>query len=119
MAAMSQGSGMGRHWRGIFFKPWSTKRRDAAWDLLGLILLLTGAGFMFLVAIPEILSYRMLGSDGAVLLGPDRAALLAPPDPTQVAEHDRYLLRAVPAMILIFIGTVLQGRRPWREFREG
>lgn len=105
--------------RGIVFKAWSAKRRDACCDLLGLALLLIGAVFMFLVAIPEAISYQLVTPEGVHIVTPEGLLILVPPDAAHLAERDRYLVGALPAIILILLGTFFQARRPWREFREG
>ncbi len=104
---------------GIVFKAWSAKRRDACCDLLGLTLLLIGAAFMFLVAIPEAISYQLVTPERVHIVTSEGLQILVPPNAAHVAERNRYLVGASPAMILILFGTFFQARRPWREFREG
>ncbi|WP_158745687.1 hypothetical protein [Acidisphaera sp. L21] len=80
------------------------------WDVVALVLSLSGGWLLAGVGIPDVLYPLLLGSDGVPLMGPMGRPLMGKPDQYQLAMHARYMWAAIPAMCLVTVGFTLQIR---------
>lgn len=84
-----------------------------AWlDLVALLLIWGGTLAITQIGVPALIGPTLLGGDGARLEGCDGAILTGRPDPDAVKARRRYRRWAVPGVIAITIGMILQAFGP-------